>query len=885
MFKKFRKYVSAVTASAVLLTSMFTTSLFSTYVTGDVLHISGTSEESFTGTVADDAVLVTAEASKTSLKEGDEFFVDFKIKNNPGFYGYGFTVKYTDGVIAPMSYNEDTDFVKIDELDANTAVKYTSKGKKEIAVSAWSSNAAAAKAANGSFGFADLINSGASAAEGDGVIFRVPFKAVGSGNASVTLGVNQGSFISTKAGTTIESYSQSADLSVIGDIKPVDQKVYHISGTTSEEFNGEVPAEAVVVEAVPSNAKPGVGQEFYVDFKIKNNPGFYGYGFTVEYDNNVVDVISYDENTDSDKIDALDADTAVKYTSKGKKEIAVSAWSSNAAAAKAANGSFGFADLINSGASSADGDGIIFRVPFTAKAAGSCNITLNINQGSFISTKAGTTIESYSKGGVVTIGAEEETTVTTTEDTTVTTTEDTTVTESETDSEATTEDEENSETTTKKTETDTETTTRRPSSSGGSSGGGSPKKDRPIKTPTTTDKTPDKTPDETPDKTPDKKPDKKPTTTSNKVSFVTKSGVTVNIPKADPSKTKSFKDVNALTPWASSYVNKLASAGIINGVSDTEFNPKGNTKRGDFMVIIAKLLGLEGTPSSNFSDVPKDKYYYNAIGLTKQIGIAAGVGADKFDPEASITREQVMAITARVLDLTDSLDPADLSVLDKFIDKADISNYAKSNIASLVSMKIVSGDTNGRINPRNNITRAETAVIMCGVYDVILANAEAINDAAEKATATTTEKDEDDTESTTSDETKAESESSDENEVSEAVADYRELLEYVAAFVDYAVDGNDDQAKILKDKYADDYQDEYDEVYSELEKYDDKYDGKSKIDLDKFVKDTKKVYDMIKELGDKVDLAVESTDSKKVIKDAKDEIDDSVKAIEKALKK
>ena len=42
---------------------------------------------------------------------------------------------------------------------------------------------------------------------------------------------------------------------------------------------------------------------------------------------------------------------------------------------------------------------------------------------------------------------------------------------------------------------------------------------------------------------------------------------------------------------------------------------------------------------------------------------------------------------------------------------------------------------------------------------------------------------------------------------------------------------------------------------------------------------------MIKELGDKVDLAVESTDSKKVIKDAKDEIDDSVKAIEKALKK
>ena len=51
-----------------------------------------------------------------------------------------------------------------------------------------------------------------------------------------------------------------------------------------------------------------------------------------------------------------------------------------------------------------------------------------------------------------------------------------------------------------------------------------------------------------------------------------------------------------------------------------------NIKRGDFILILTKMLEINDEFSENFADVPENMYYYKAIGAAKVAGIAKGSG-------------------------------------------------------------------------------------------------------------------------------------------------------------------------------------------------------------------------------------------------------------------
>ena len=98
--------------------------------------------------------------------------------------------------------------------------------------------------------------------------------------------------------------------------------------------------------------------------------------------------------------------------------------------------------------------------------------------------------------------------------------------------------------------------------------------------------------------------------------------------------------------------------------------------------------------------------------LAKANGIVGGIGDNKFNPEGEITRQDMMLMLTRALEAQGKkLDAADESVLAKFADAAEISDYAKSAVASVVKAGIIAG-SNGRINPLARATRAEIAVML-----------------------------------------------------------------------------------------------------------------------------------------------------------------------------
>lgn len=128
-------------------------------------------------------------------------------------------------------------------------------------------------------------------------------------------------------------------------------------------------------------------------------------------------------------------------------------------------------------------------------------------------------------------------------------------------------------------------------------------------------------------------------------------------------------------------------------------------------MLLTKLLELDGEITDGFDDVTADKYYYESVSRAKSLGIISGVGENSFNPEGSITRQDMMTMTYRaLLELGKAdFDKADLS---RFKDASAISDYAVESVSSLVGAGYISGDDNGNVNPKANTTRAETAVFL-----------------------------------------------------------------------------------------------------------------------------------------------------------------------------
>lgn len=184
-----------------------------------------------------------------------------------------------------------------------------------------------------------------------------------------------------------------------------------------------------------------------------------------------------------------------------------------------------------------------------------------------------------------------------------------------------------------------------------------------------------------------------------------------------PSTTETFTDL-ANHAWAKDAIYTLKNKGIISGISDTEFAPANNIKRGDFILILTRMLSVNDTFTENFADVPESAYYYNAVGSAKAAGIAQGSG-ENFMPENSITRQDLITLAYRAFLAKGYItETTDLISLDTFGDKDSISDYAKTSMASMVKAGIIQG-SNGNVNPKGFATRAEVAVMCARLVELM----------------------------------------------------------------------------------------------------------------------------------------------------------------------
>ena len=154
-----------------------------------------------------------------------------------------------------------------------------------------------------------------------------------------------------------------------------------------------------------------------------------------------------------------------------------------------------------------------------------------------------------------------------------------------------------------------------------------------------------------------------------------------------------FTDVPA-SFWAADEINWAYENGYVNGTTAATFNPNGTISRQQVWMILARLSGRD----------PAD------MAAARTWAMENGV-SDGTNPGGAVTRQQLVALLYRFAEdrgyANDSR--ADLSA---YPDAGTVAEYAVEPMRWSVANDIVGGTTAGTLNPEGTATRAQFAVIL-----------------------------------------------------------------------------------------------------------------------------------------------------------------------------
>lgn len=183
--------------------------------------------------------------------------------------------------------------------------------------------------------------------------------------------------------------------------------------------------------------------------------------------------------------------------------------------------------------------------------------------------------------------------------------------------------------------------------------------------------------------------------------------------------TTGFQDLGSV-PWAQTAINSLTSAGIINGRSSTIFDPNASVTRAEFAKMVCLTFGIteQTTGTQRFTDVGPSDWFYGYVQAAAATGIVNGVSDTAFDPNATIKRQEMAAMLYRAISATGNLAKLPAGSAITFVDADQIDDYAQTPVSTLSAAGVINGTTDNQFEPLATATRAQAA---CIIYQYLTA--------------------------------------------------------------------------------------------------------------------------------------------------------------------
>ncbi|WP_307397729.1 endo-beta-N-acetylglucosaminidase [Paenibacillus anaericanus] len=170
--------------------------------------------------------------------------------------------------------------------------------------------------------------------------------------------------------------------------------------------------------------------------------------------------------------------------------------------------------------------------------------------------------------------------------------------------------------------------------------------------------------------------------------------------------TMNFEDVPE-SHWAANSIRILAAKHLIQGASEGQYQPNRTITRAEFIKIVANALNLKDKATLAFSDVAAGAWYEEDLAKMVKYGLVSGRTSDHFEPNANISRQEIVMILMRAYAMEHGNEPHDSST--EFSDEAQIASWAKDSVQRAVALGLVKGRIGNQFAPNDLATRAEAA--------------------------------------------------------------------------------------------------------------------------------------------------------------------------------
>ncbi|MCR4804231.1 MAG: S-layer homology domain-containing protein [Clostridia bacterium] len=178
--------------------------------------------------------------------------------------------------------------------------------------------------------------------------------------------------------------------------------------------------------------------------------------------------------------------------------------------------------------------------------------------------------------------------------------------------------------------------------------------------------------------------------------------------------------------WSKKYMERLVDEGILAGYTDGTIRPERTVTAAEAFVMLANLYDLSAeTKDEIYADYGKTieaatdvTWAYKQLAVCLAAGIFTESELKNLNMSAKMPKQNLAVYMVRAIQRADDAAKLDNAKLD-YKDAADITAKCLGSIALLTQMDVVSGDTNGNITPKANVTRAVFATMLCNILDYL----------------------------------------------------------------------------------------------------------------------------------------------------------------------
>lgn len=233
-----------------------------------------------------------------------------------------------------------------------------------------------------------------------------------------------------------------------------------------------------------------------------------------------------------------------------------------------------------------------------------------------------------------------------------------------------------------------------------------------------------KKPEVKPDTKPEAKPDVKPSTPKSKGYITLMPMNKVEAPKAKAPESKPEAKVrnSIYVPKADFPVNltdipagaegdamrHMVSRGVLKGMGNGKFEPNTTITRAMVTQVFRMISKDKAVGSSvSFADVNTNNWFADPVQWASNNGLVAGYPDGSFKPNQKLTYEEFASLLDRLLKEYGIQFNKVKAVNEK--DFANVAGWSRESVMHMVELGLMSTDTNGKVQPKREYTRAELA--------------------------------------------------------------------------------------------------------------------------------------------------------------------------------